>query len=866
MKKIMLPSVLLLFTIVVHAQVVSSRMKEVFKITTIVNTASQFNDPWEVTYGPDDSLWVTESKGFKLYKVHPVSGIKRVVLDLSKASTWLLPGDSTFNLQFTFSPSNPQGGFAGMAIHPDFNHPTTPKRYVYVSYIRSYVSTAPANAGVFYQNRIARFTFDPVTGKFMNGISVCDTLPGSSDHNSQRMIIAPVNGVNYLFYAAGDMGSGQFGNSNRPMKAQDTTAYEGKILRFNLEQVGTTGSALDKFIPNDNPYNYTGSVTGKSAVWAMGVRNNQGFAYDSIRNILYGSSHGPYSDDEINIIQKDKNYGHPLVIGYAADGNYDGSRAGTNGGTCPLITSEVINAAAIPNYKDPLFSGYAGAKDTVIKYYTSGANNGSWPSEAWSGLGLYDRSMIPGWKNSLVMAGLKWGRLIRIKLDNNGTAVVPTNGQDTVCYFDSDNRYRDMAFDKNGKDVYVIMDKSTATSGPSANNPSVVACAGCLQKFTFLGYNDNGTTSSIPSVIPIAQGKPNLCENANTININTDNNNLWVPITDTNSHVIAEINASGNTLGDVTTSFYTNTTGIRQQAGTNTLYLDRNIRITPQTQPNSTIKIRFYMTTAEFDALKNGNNTLGQPSGVSTISNVGVYRNGDACLSAISQTPVNLINSVTGTQATAGYFVQTNVAKTAFLTTGNSFYFANATSLLPINLIAFKAELKNNNVVNLKWATDNENITKTFIVERSINRKDYEQLAEVAVTNTTGKQSYTYNDENINKLQTTILYYRLKMMDAANTFTYSTVARITLTAVMGNVTVYPNPVINESLVSIFATATEKVNWQLIDNTGKIIMQQDVLIKKGENEIKIKLQKLITGIYYLKVTGNTINQTVKIQKL
>jgi hypothetical protein len=43
---------------------------------------------------------------------------------------------------------------------------------------------------------------------------VCDNLPGSNDHNSQRIIIAPValGGPNYLFYASGDMGAGQFGN------------------------------------------------------------------------------------------------------------------------------------------------------------------------------------------------------------------------------------------------------------------------------------------------------------------------------------------------------------------------------------------------------------------------------------------------------------------------------------------------------------------------------------------------------------------------------------------------------------------------------------------------------------------------------
>jgi glucose/arabinose dehydrogenase len=80
------------------------------------------------------------------------------------------------------------------------------------------------------------------------------------------MIIAPVTagGTNYLFYAAGDMGSGQFANRMRPQNAQNPDSYEGKILRFNLEPV--SGS----WIPADNPYSTT------SAVYSIGIRNNQG--------------------------------------------------------------------------------------------------------------------------------------------------------------------------------------------------------------------------------------------------------------------------------------------------------------------------------------------------------------------------------------------------------------------------------------------------------------------------------------------------------------------------------------------------------------------------------------------------------------
>jgi glucose/arabinose dehydrogenase len=305
-----------------------------------------------------------------------------------------------------------------LVLHPKFLDAVSPKNYVYVSYVHTFNSMAASNAGVFFTNRIVRFTYNTSTSKLESPVSLCDTLPGSSDHNSQRMIIAPVGGTNYLFYASGDMGSGQFGNAARPIKSQITASYEGKILRFNLEEDGDAGT-LDRWIPGDNPYN----GAKQSAVWCTGMRNNQGFAYSN--GILYGSSHGPFSDDEINIIERDKNYGHPLVIGYAADDNYNNSKAGNTSGTIlPLIVDESNNAAAISNYKDPLFSAYAApagnstTPNTVNYIYTNNPGNGGWPSEGWSGMDIYTNTIIPGWKNSLVVGSLKWGRVLRLKLDD----------------------------------------------------------------------------------------------------------------------------------------------------------------------------------------------------------------------------------------------------------------------------------------------------------------------------------------------------------------------------------------------------------------------------------------------------------------
>ena len=416
----------------------SGRMNEVFH-QQVLSAPQVLADPWEITYGPDGNLWITEAKGYRLYRMNPTTGVRDTVLNISQGSTFLPVPDQIFNAQFNIGTNNPQGGFAGMAIHPNFlNGLPSERNYVYVSYVYSF-GGGGAPTGTFYTNRLVRFTYNTGTGKLGSPVSLCDSLPGSNDHNSQRIIIAPVGGTNYLFYGSGDMGAGQFSNRDRPNKAQNPLSYEGKILRYNLESDGDAGLAA--WVPNTNPYG------ANSAVYSIGIRNNQGFAYDTSLNILYGSSHGPYSDDEINAIEGFKNYGHPRVIGMSpmaiimvttTPSTITSLTAGAawtdNSGnsSCPPVGNEATNRIAIDGsgnglYKDPFFSAYPSTNAGIRTIWQTNPGNGGWPSEGWSGLDLYSHKLIPGWKRSLVASSLKWGRLVRLKAGPAGTTTMPSN-------------------------------------------------------------------------------------------------------------------------------------------------------------------------------------------------------------------------------------------------------------------------------------------------------------------------------------------------------------------------------------------------------------------------------------------------------
>jgi PQQ-dependent dehydrogenase (s-GDH family) len=415
-----------------------SAQTENFNMRTVISGLSH---PWEITWGPDNMLWVTESRSYQVAHINPTTGARHVMADLSAQRQFPASQDPW-----------PQGGLMGLALHPDlFNG----KPYVYLAYVYRFDSCAAGNGGCFFKTRLARFNFDAATLTLTNQVVMIDTIPGSSDHNGGRLEIGTVDGTPYLFYSVGDMGSGHLGNGDRPHHGQDPNYYEGKILRFNLEP-DADATPGDFWIPNDNPMN---TSERQSAVWTLGHRNPQGLVFAN--GILYESEHGPYSDDELNIIVAESNYGFPLIGGFA-DGNYNGLAVGAGSGV-PLIVSEQANAAAIgPEYRDPIASFWPATNDTLMEIWMDDVNDTPpypnaylfWPTIAPSGIDHYSSTTIPGWQNSLLVTALKLGRIYRVPLAANGQSVAGP----AIEYFVQVDRYRDIAISPDGSKIYIATD------------------------------------------------------------------------------------------------------------------------------------------------------------------------------------------------------------------------------------------------------------------------------------------------------------------------------------------------------------------------------------------------------------------------
>lgn len=165
-----------------------------------------------------------------------------------------------------------EGGLLGIAIHPDFKN----NQYVYLYY--TYSSTGDDTL-----NKVVRLKFENT--KLTDEQVIVDAIPGAVNHNGGRIKFGPDN---FLYISTGD--------AQNPSLAQDKNSLAGKILRVTDE---------GKAAPS-NPFD--------NLVYSYGHRNPQGLAFDN-QGRLWATEHGPQAMDELNLIEKGKNYGWPVIQG-----------------------------------------------------------------------------------------------------------------------------------------------------------------------------------------------------------------------------------------------------------------------------------------------------------------------------------------------------------------------------------------------------------------------------------------------------------------------------------------------------------------------------------------------------------------------
>ena len=232
----------------------------------VSEVTKNLDEPWEIAWGPDDHLWVTEHKGI-VKRLNPTTGEIKDVLSIP-------------DVYYSRTP-----GLLGMVLHPDFD--SEPFVYVHYTYVDSSITEIDhLGRSSNVRSKIVRYHYDFEKDTLTNPESILPNIPGSGHHNGSRLA---VTADKKLIFANGDTG-------NRK-DIHHKNALVVKLLRMNL----------DGSIPDDNP------VKG-SYFYSMGHRNQQGLV--AAKGKIYASEHGPNNDDEINLIRAGGDYGWPYVEGF----------------------------------------------------------------------------------------------------------------------------------------------------------------------------------------------------------------------------------------------------------------------------------------------------------------------------------------------------------------------------------------------------------------------------------------------------------------------------------------------------------------------------------------------------------------------
>lgn len=353
-----------------------------FEVTVL---AKGLDRPWAVEPLPDGSFLVTEKPG----RMRIVSAKGEV----GEPIEGLLPvgqgGVSASSGQGGLPPitARGQGGLLDVALSPNFEKDRT--------IFWSFSEQREGGSGT----TVARGVLS-ADGRRIDQVRVIfRAMPTYNNglHFGSRFVFAPDG---KLFVTLGD----RFDKASMRPLAQSLNAHNGKVIRINP----------DGSIPKDNPF--VGKEGAFGDIWSVGHRNIQSATIDD-QGRLWTVEHGARGGDELNLVEKGKNYGWP-IISYGEEYSGDAIPGGI---------------AAKEGFEQPIYYW-----DPVI---------------APSGMEFYTGSAFPEWRGNIFIGGLASNRLVRLVIKDNRVV-----GEEHLLT-DRGKRIRDVRQGRDGA-LYVVTDES----------------------------------------------------------------------------------------------------------------------------------------------------------------------------------------------------------------------------------------------------------------------------------------------------------------------------------------------------------------------------------------------------------------------
>ena len=314
------------------AQVQTFKSEEgTVEVTTVVRGLEH---PWSVAFLPEQQgMLVTERPG----DLRWVSAEGKLSAPLSGVPEVWAKG---------------QGGLLDVVLSPDFKQDRT----VYLSYAEAGEDGKAGTA-------VGRGQLSKDLKRLDNFDVIFRQQPklSTGNHFGSRLVF---DRDGYLFITLGE-------NNDRPT-AQDLDKLQGKIARIYP----------DGKVPDDNPF--VGQKNVRPEIWSYGLRNPQGAALNPWNGTLWENEHGPKGGDELNIIERGKNYGWPLAT---HGDNYSG--------------------APIPEAQGKTVEG------------TVGPHHVWQVSPGLSGMAFYDSDRFKPWQRNAFIGALVSQDLIRLEFDGD---------------------------------------------------------------------------------------------------------------------------------------------------------------------------------------------------------------------------------------------------------------------------------------------------------------------------------------------------------------------------------------------------------------------------------------------------------------
>ncbi|HJQ23122.1 MAG TPA: PQQ-dependent sugar dehydrogenase [Blastocatellia bacterium] len=230
-----------------------------FRVETV---ASGLTVPWSIVFVPDGRVFFTERPG----RLRVIENGKLREAPLATIADVEPSGES---------------GLMGMTLHPQF----TSNHLLYLAYAY--------RAG---GQRVRVVRFKETSSGLTDRKVIIEEIPAAANHAGCRLRFGP-DGKLYI----------TTGDATERELAQRLDSLAGKTLRVNDD-----GSA-----PPDNPF--VGQAGARPEIWSYGNRNAQGFDWQPGTNLIFETEHGPSGfdgpggGDEVNIIERGKNYGWPVI-------------------------------------------------------------------------------------------------------------------------------------------------------------------------------------------------------------------------------------------------------------------------------------------------------------------------------------------------------------------------------------------------------------------------------------------------------------------------------------------------------------------------------------------------------------------------